>query len=95
MLFSRLYFSSERALDTDDLPEVNEILRYILFTTQLMSQGYCEEARDAETKESNEQQSLIVQNKGNPRQAGDTQVAHIIDDTGQINKGTDNPLNTR
>ncbi len=73
-------------MDTDDLPGVNEILRYILFTTKLMSRGYCEEARDAETKKSNEQQSLILQNKGNPRQAGDTHVAHIIDDTRQRNK---------
>ncbi len=36
MLFSRLYFSSEQAVDIDDLPEVNEMLCGVLFTSCLI-----------------------------------------------------------
>ncbi len=34
MLFSRLHFSGDLMSWTDDLPEVNEMLRYILFTSR-------------------------------------------------------------
>ncbi len=37
MLFSRLHFSGDLMSWTDDLPEVNEMLRYILFTSRLIT----------------------------------------------------------